>query len=275
MIKKRTALLLMLAVSGACLIGGCKKKDKLDSSTLHTTEAETMAETPAQEKETPAITIDSENSETEESKTETKPAVPSVSTQKNTYKNNQISIEYPSVLNLGDSDKTASADALLKENALSIIKALKLDEAKDSLTVQCDVLSVSRNRLTVIYTGSVTTDGGAHPTEVFYSNTIDLQKGTSLGLDTFADPYTMAGYVLSADCRFPKAEEKLAAELMNYKNSYSLEDLTALLQTSDFPFEGNFPESFSYEYEGDIYFSIPVPHALGDYAIVMYTPDTK
>ena len=36
-----------------------------------------------------------------------------------------------------------------------------------------------------------------------------------------------------------------------------------------------FPEVFSYEEQGTIYVSIPVPHALGDYALIKYTPDTK
>ena len=35
------------------------------------------------------------------------------------------------------------------------------------------------------------------------------------------------------------------------------------------------PDSFSYESEGDLYFSVPVPHALGDYVIVEYDVTTK
>ena len=38
---------------------------------------------------------------------------------------------------------------------------------------------------------------------------------------------------------------------------------------------GGFPQSFSYENQGVIYMAVPVPHALGDYVIVSYTPDTK
>ena len=36
-----------------------------------------------------------------------------------------------------------------------------------------------------------------------------------------------------------------------------------------------FPQAFSYENEGTIYISVPVSHAIGDFAIVSYTPDTK
>ena len=53
--------------------------------------------------------------------------------------------------------------------------------------------------------------------------------------------------------------------------------LTDILKACDFTSvsEGTFPQSFSYENQGDIYMVLPVSHALGDYAIVRYTPDTK
>lgn len=48
-----------------------------------------------------------------------------------------------------------------------------------------------------------------------------------------------------------------------------------LFSKADFPYDGSFPESFSYEYEGDIYVSIPIPHAAGDYVIAIFTPENK
>ena len=50
---------------------------------------------------------------------------------------------------------------------------------------------------------------------------------------------------------------------------------TALFQNADFPYQETFPECFSYEYEGSIYFSLPVAHALGDYILAVYTPENK
>jgi len=268
-ITKQTALILLLAVSGACLVTGCKKKEKINASSIHTTAAETMTAEPETEEQTTAMDLESEKEES------AKPAAPNIATKKNTYTSGKVSIEYPSVINLSDEEKTDAIDTLLKENALSVIKAYGIDETKDSLEIQCQVLSTGRSRITVVYTGAALADGAPHPTNIFYSNTIDVQKAENLGFEKFADPYTMAGYVLSGDCQFPKASEELKAELMKIKNDCSLEDYTRMFQNADFPFEGDFPSSFSYEHEGNIYFSIPVPHALGDYAIVMYTPDTK
>ena len=39
--------------------------------------------------------------------------------------------------------------------------------------------------------------------------------------------------------------------------------------------ENYWASDFSYEKQGEIYFSIPVSHSLGDYAIVKFTPETK
>ena len=56
-----------------------------------------------------------------------------------------------------------------------------------------------------------------------------------------------------------------------------MEALTAVFENADFPFSGKetWPESFSYEKQGRIYFSLPVHHALGDYVIVEFDPATK
>lgn len=269
-LTKQTALLLLLAISGACLATGCKKKEKLDASSIHTTAAETMATEPETEETSTAAEPESDAKES------TKPAAPPVTVKKYTYTSGKVSIEYPSVLNLSNQAKTDAIDALLKENALSVLRAFDTDETRDAVDIKCQVLSAGRSRITVIYKGTVLSDGAAHPTNVFYSNTVDVQKAENLGFDKFADPYTMAGYVLSDDCLFPEAEfDDTTNALMACKNDYTLEEYTQMFRNSDFPFEGEFPSTFSYEFEGNIYFSIPVPHALGDYAIVMYAPDTK
>ena len=60
------------------------------------------------------------------------------------------------------------------------------------------------------------------------------------------------------------------------------EQYQACLENADFPLTKSsdgktltWPDSFSYESEGDLYFSVPVPHSLGDYVIVEYDVTTK
>lgn len=269
---RQAGILLLLMLAGAGMLTGCKKKtEKIDLTSIHTTAAETMAPetTKAPEPETtPAET-----------------AAPSASVNKNlttamnTYTSGKVTIQYPSVSNLDDAEKAAKIDDLLKTNALSIIDAYGINEAEDTLSVECSVLSADRSRITVTYTGQLQAKGAASPTAMFFSNTIDTAKVENLGFSKFADPYTMAGYVLSDDCQFANASADRQAALKKAKNDMTIDQYTRLFNEADFPLKSSAGKDtfrcFSYEQDGTIFFSIPVSHELGDYAIVMYTPDTK
>lgn len=283
--KKQTLwkLALFALTFSAALLTGCKKdnREKIDLSSIHTTSAnETMAaETtpPTVAGTTTAVTQPASGTD----KTTTAPggnkasSANKVSAKVNTYVFNLVSIEYPSVVNVEDASKAAAIDKLLKENALSILTAYGVNDAQDHVAVKCKVIAADRSRITAVYTGTYQAKDTADPVNLFYSNTIDVNKADNIGFSRFADPYTMAGYVLSNDCEFDHASPELTAELMKVKNETAIEAYTNLFNQADFPFSGAFPQSFSYEDEGTIFFSIPVPHELGDYAIVKYTPETK
>lgn len=277
---KKTALC-ALAFSTALLAVGCKKSpEKIDLTSTHTTVAEeTMAPTEAST-ETEAAT--SEASESADASGNQNAGAKKISTKTNTYYSGKVSITYPHVMNLSDMQKTEAIDALLKKNALSVLDAWGIQAEEDTVNISCQVLSADRNRITVVYTGSYQKKDAGEPTYVMYTNTIDVDNVSDIGFDRFADPYTMAGYVLSGDCTFyaPTAEQKnlspnLQEEWMKVKNETSLEAYTDMFTNADFPANGAFPQSFSYEHQGVIYFSVPMPHNLGDYAIVIYAPDSK
>ncbi|RKJ06218.1 DUF4163 domain-containing protein [bacterium D16-54] len=269
--SRKGAALCVLALTTAAMVSGCKKSpEKIDLTSTHTTVAETMAPTTAAQSQ-PETTAIETTAEASAAGTEAK----NISTETSTYSSGKVSIHYPKVLNMEDTQKAAAIDELLKKNALSVLEAWEIQDEEDSLNISCQVLSADRNRLTVVYTGTLAKKDASYPTNVMYSNTIDMARVSDIGFDHFADPYTMAGYVLSGDCVFYNVREDVKAELMKVKNDTSLEAYTDMFTKADFPIEGAFPESFSYEHQGVIYFSIPVPHALGDYAIVMYAPDSK
>ncbi len=261
---RRAGLVALAVLMGVCLSTGCKKKEheKIDLGTMDTTAAESIEE----------VTQASSAAETAPPSTQ---ATQKMTTKINTYTSGKVSIQYPSVENPDDQEKAEAINQLMKENALSFVKAMGLDEAEDNVSIQCKILSADRSRITATYTGTFQKKGDADTTAVFYSNTVDVKEAKDLGFDKFADPYTMAGYVLSGDCIFPFASETQKQKLMSWKNKNTLDYYTKLFNQADFPFEGEFPQSFSYEQDGDIYFSIPVSHELGDYAIVVYMPDTK
>lgn len=261
-----------LVVAGGVAIGLILSKtpEKADLSTIHT-EAATKA---------PRETLPPPSTEapTTQAPEETKENASSVSVSLDTYTSGKISIQYPVVSQMEDASKETKINELLKSNALSVIKAHDLDEEKDSLEIKCKVISADRKRITVTYSGILTAENAAQPLNLFFSNTLDLLQVQNMGLSDFTDAYTMAGYVLSEDVTFynTTAESEIAAREY-FQKDLSMDKLTLIFDGADFPLdkEGSWPSSFSYEKQGTIYFSVPVPHALGDYVIVSFDPSTK
>ena len=255
--------ILIGAIGAAVVIGGIaiglllsKTPEKADLSTIHT-----EAATEAPKETLPAATQAPETEETTEGQED---AASSVSASIETYTSGKVSIQYPAVDQMDDASKKDKINELLKTNALSFIKANDIDEANDTLDIKCKVISVSAK-------------GAAHPVNLFYSNTVNLLQAQNLGLDDFTDAYTMAGYVLSDDVKFSGISSDVEAQVLSYRSSMDLDSLTAVFNSADFPLssETQWPESFSYEKQGTIYFSLPVPHALGDYVLVAFDPTTK
>ncbi|WP_320948796.1 hypothetical protein [Enterocloster bolteae] len=268
--------ILIGAIGAAVVIGGVaiglllsKTPEKADLSTIHT---EAATEAP---KET--LSAATQAPETEETTEGQEDAASSVSASIETYTSGKVSIQYPAVDQMDDTSKKDKINELLKTNALSFIKANDIDEANDTLDIKCKVISVDRKRLTATYTGTLSAKGAAHPVNLFYSNTVNLLQAQNLGLDDFTDAYTMAGYVLSDDVKFSGISSDVEAQVLSYRSSMDLDSLTAVFNSADFPLssETQWPESFSYEKQGTIYFSLPVPHALGDYVLVAFDPTTK
>ena len=278
-------------MTGMLAMTGCKSKDhgKIDLTSLHTTAAEeTMESTTAGGAETestvetegPASSEASENKGGGTAAGETSgkgsSSAQSIATKLETYKSGKVSIEYPVISNMKDSALQTKVNELVKSNATAIVKAYEMDEASDTADIKCKVVSSDRKRVSLVYTGSVSGKDSAHPTGVFYTNTIDLDTGKDLGFSDFADPYTMAGYLLSDDVEFADLSADDQANVKEVIRGESIEYYTDLFKNADFPLSGTaFPESFSYEKQGVLYFSVPVNHALGDYVVVKYATQTK
>ena len=283
---KYTMTITLLALGTACLATGCKKKhDKIDLSGSQAAES-TVQTAPA------ATTASEENSSENQTAQEItiEPAIEhaagqsqgtsaggsatasSLSVKTETYQNGNVSIQYPVI---SDSSVNAEINAHLKENALSILKAYEIDETKDTVTITCKILSATKNRITVRYEGDCAGPDSMHPTTVFYTNTVNLSSGADIGLSQLVDPSTLAAYVLSDDCTFPEADAEIAAAAKEFLASMDQAYYTDLFQHADFPYSGTFPECFSYEFEGSVYVSLPVAHAIGDYILAVYTPENK
>ena len=273
----RRHLLPILFFTSTIAVSGCTgRHEAVDLSGIHTSAAmETMAAS------TVAATAATTAAESSEASQNPNGAAANVSAAVETYKDTEkgsISIQYPVVSNLSDASTQEAVNKLLLSNATAIVDSVA-GEDPVTLDITCQVVSVDRSRLTAVYKGTCQVQGGAYPTEVFYTNTVDLKQAKSLGFNEYSDAYTMAGYVMSDDVQFHQAGAQLTQDLLAHRSTMSVKEYTQMFEQADFPLstaEGAaFPESFSYTHEGVLYFSIPVPHALGDYAIVTFNMDGK
>lgn len=272
---KKCNKILVLGLFATVLVSSlsaCKKKtESVDLSSTHTTAAsETMATTAAESKSAETIAPTTKAADKLEYKIET-------------YKNNSIKISYPSISGMADSSKEEAVNSLLKTNALSVIAGCDVDEANDSLEVKTEVVSLDSKRIVVTYFGTHEEKGAAHPGNLFYSNTVDLNSCKDIGFSDYSDAYTMAGYVLSDDVEVA-ADKEIADEFLELRKKTTLDEYTKMFENADFPIDTssdgkisykNWPFCFSYQKDGDMYFSIPTEHAIGDYVLIKYSPQTK
>lgn len=272
---KRTYILPLLIFSSSMMVFGCSRKhEEVDLSGIHSSQAsETAAPSTV-----PAVEVTS-TAEARESTEASQDASSNVSAKIETYRDTSsgsVSIQYPVVSNLNDPQIQDDVNELLLSNATAITGQYT-PEDQVTLDITCQIVSVDRNRLVAVYKGISQIEGGAHPTNIFYTNTVDLKQAKSLGFNDYSDAYTMAGYLMSDDVRFSHAAKE--QEILDFRSSLSVEEYTKMFEQADFPLNSAedtaFPESFSYTHEGIMYFSIPVPHSLGDYAIVKFNIDGK
>ena len=292
--KMKKLLLYLTILALPVISAGCKSKDTSDLKSIMTTEANgamspttTAAEgaNGAMSPTTIAPTSDSKEStslaETKSGKTTTadkkSSSKSSVTENAQSYSKDKSKISYPK-LNGIDSKIESSVNKSIEDNAKLALDSFT-SNAGSTAELKYNVKNQSRNRMSIVYTGTLKT--GNESKKIIFTNNINLDTGESIGLTDFADPLTIANYILSDDVELENATNTQAAGFTEYKKTLSVDTLKALLEDADFPLikkndvnEG-FPKLFSYESGGDIYISIPLSHELGDYVLVKYSPSTK
>lgn len=279
--KNKLFIISILSIAAASILfTGCKKKEeKLDLSSKHTSAA---VETQATQKENKEIVANEksdfkiEDTNKQEKKEEKNP----IALKDEKYNSDSANIKYPQIEELsGNADKD-KINSLIKNNALSVIEAMNIDTKKDSLSLDYKIISSTPKRLSIAYNGKLKKDN--KESNIFYTNTIDLNTLKNISLSDYADAYTMAGYILSDDIKLDGNDSPINKEFMEKRKEKSIDEYTKILQDSDFPLKKGtdgkiigFSESFSYEKNGNIYFTIPFESAHGNYVTVVYSPSTK
>ena len=292
--KMKKLLLYLTILALPVISAGCKSKDTSDLKSIMTTEANgamspttTAAEgaNGAMSPTTIAPTSDSKEStslaETKSGKTTTaekkSSSKSSVTENAQSYSKDKSKISYPKLSGI-DSKIESSVNKAIEDNAKLALDSFT-SNAGSTAELKYNVKNQSRNRMSIVYTGTLKT--GNESKKIIFTNNINLDTGESIGLTDFADPLTIANYILSDDVELENAANTQAAGFAEYKKNLTVDTLKALLEDADFPLikkndvnEG-FPKLFSYESGGDIYISIPLSHELGDYVLVKYSPSTK
>lgn len=291
--KMKKLLLYLTILALPVIIAGCKSKDTSDLKSIMTTEANgamsptttaaegangamsptTIAPT-SDSKESSLVETKSGKATTAEKKSSSKS---SVTENAQSYSKDKSKISYPKLSGI-DSKIESSVNKAIEDNAKLALDSFT-SNAGSTAELKYNVKNQSRNRMSIVYTGTLKT--GNESKKIIFTNNINLDTGESIGLTDFADPLTIANYILSDDVELENATNTQAAGFAEYKKNLTVDTLKALLEDADFPLikkndvnEG-FPKLFSYESGGDIYISIPLSHELGDYVLVKYSPSTK
>ena len=291
--KMKKLLLYLTILALPVISAGCKSKDTSDLKSIMTTEANgamspttTAAEgaNGAMSPTTISPTSDSKESSSAETKSgkattaeKKSSSKSSVTENAQSYSKDKSKISYPK-LNGIDSKIESSVNKAIEDNAKLALDSFT-SNAGSTAELKYNVKNQSRNRMSIVYTGTLKT--GNESKKIIFTNNINLDTGESIGLTDFADPLTIANYILSDDVELENATNTQAAGFAEYKKNLTVDTLKALLEDADFPLikkndvnEG-FPKLFSYESGGDIFIAMPLSHELGDYVLVKYSPSTK
>lgn len=292
--KMKKLLLYLTILALPVIIAGCKSKDTSDLKSIMTTEANgamsptttavegangamsptTIAPTSDSKESTSLAETKSGKATTAEKKSSSKS---SVTENAQSYSKDKSKISYPKLSGI-DSKIESSVNKAIEDNAKLALDSFT-SNAGSTAELKYNVKNQSRNRMSIVYTGTLKT--GNESKKIIFTNNINLDTGESIGLTDFADPLTIANYILSDDVELENATNTQAAGFSEYKKSLTVDTLKALLEDADFPLikkndvnEG-FPKLFSYESGGDIFIAMPLSHELGDYVLVKYSPSTK
>ena len=292
--KMKKLLLYLTILALPVISAGCKSKDTSDLKSIMTTEANgamsptttaaegangamsptTIAPTSDSKESTSLAETKSGKATTAEKKSSSKS---SVTENAQSYSKDKSKISYPKLSGI-DSKIESSVNKAIQDNAKLALDSFT-SNAGSTAELKYNVKNQSRNRMSIVNTGTLKT--GNDSKKIIFTNNINLDTGESIGLTDFADPLTIANYILSDDVELENTTNTQAAGFAEYKKNLTVDTLKALLEDADFPLikkndvnEG-FPKLFSYESGGDIFIAIPMSHELGDYVLVKYSPSTK
>lgn len=177
-------------------------------------------------------------------------------------------INYPQINGLSNVSLQESLNSLLKEEALSITETYKADDNEVHLEVDFVIKQKSERLISVQYLGYVYVQNTPHPTNLFYTTTINLKSGSKVKL---ADLLKIDKELVKKfrDGRYIPFDEGLNLEkegvLTDLIEGFTDEELIDLSVAADKMDESNSSNTFTYFTDNSIGISIGIPHPYGDH----------
>lgn len=256
--KKQYFAVIAISLSFS-LLSGCKAKPSVPVT----------ASTQATAASTAAPTVPETSSEAE--------SAPAVETEEHKYKENNLQISYPSLIGITDTSLMEKLNQTIQSSALSVIEGKGLDKDKDSLDIKYRIRSLTKQKATILYSGTYTLgDGKAAPVE--YYLTLDLTTGQTLRLSHYIDSTALSERLHSGENYSVVTNHQIPAQkIKEYLMELTEDEIIATLDKADFSQDSPevFPPVFSYDENGTITVIYPVTEELGDYAVISYIPANK
>lgn len=234
------------------------------------TEEETSEATEASTDENGNLVIDIDSDE-DESLTSSSGHMEEVT---KTYSYNNITINYPVIVGMSDTEVQDWANKELYSDAMSIIDLYDVDIENDTLYIDYDVSTIYRSEFSLVYTGTLEQEGTSGTINIKLADDLDLSLMEHIRLESRLSASKLISTVLESGDYEVLSDNFDEDTLREYLASQSEDFYTSLISTADFGGDDD-PEGFSYNYLGNVAIIIPVPHMFGDYAEISIVQQTK
>lgn len=194
-------------------------------------------------------------------------AIKSYSVLSERYIFQDININYPQISGLSNVPTQNSVNRLLMEEALKITENYHSDDDGVSMDVDFVIKQKSERLISVQYIGDVYVENSPHPTNLFYTTTIDLKNGTKIRLGDLVKIDTELVKKFRDGRYIPNGELNLDQEgaLTELKEGFTDEELIDMFVAADNIYKSNSSHTFIYFTENSMGISIGTPHVVGDH----------
>ncbi|WP_239617474.1 hypothetical protein [Cohnella mopanensis] len=188
---------------------------------------------------------------------------------KETYRNQEVTVNYPQIAGLGNRDREQAINYTLKNEALKVPMLYADDDKNVHLEMNYAIKEQTSNRLSVIYSGMGVVPDAAYPTNLLYTTNMDILTGKRLSLPDIVD--IDAGFIetfKNGEYKPYDPELEIGQEIKEWIGEQSDEAWIAAFEQADDLSDKNAMSVYSYLTDDALGISFNVPHALGDHAEV-------